>query len=76
MNRDKEMKIVIIQIDNFINKSGNKKNNEDNDNYQKQQLISKQRDIQAQELVLLINNFGRALTSLECYANRYSEKEL
>ena len=40
MNRDKEMKIVIIQIDNFINKSGNKKNNEDNDNYQKQQLIS------------------------------------
>ena len=50
-----------------------KKNNEDNDNYQKQQLISKQRVIQAQELVLLINNFGRALTSLEYYANRYQD---
>lgn len=39
-------------------------------------LVNKQSVIQAQDLALLNDNFGRALASLECYANRYSGKNL
>ena len=39
---------------------------------QQQVFINKQKVIQAQELALLNDNFGRALASLECFANRYS----
>jgi len=42
---------------------------------QKQELINKQDVIQAQELALLNDNFGRALASLECYANRFSNEK-
>ena len=49
-------------------------------NYQAQEqqqiLINKQKVIQAQELTLLNDNFGRALASLECFANRFSGKIL
>lgn len=37
------------------------------------QLLDKNKVIQAQDLALLNDNFGRALASLECIANRYSE---
>lgn len=50
--------------------------NYENNEYQKLQLINKQTIIQAQELALLNDNFGRALASLECFANRCSEKEI
>ena len=47
------------------------------ENYQQEQLlIDKQKVIQAQELALLNDNFGRALASLECYANRCAKKEI
>lgn len=39
-------------------------------------LVNKQDVIQAQDLALLNDNFGRALASLECYTNRYSGKNL
>ena len=39
---------------------------------QQQVYINKQKVIQAQELALLNDNFGRALASLECFANRFS----
>ena len=42
----------------------------------KQKWIDKQKVIQAQDLTLLNDNFGRALASLECYANRFSGKTL
>ena len=49
-------------------------------NYQAQEqqqiLINKQKVIQAQELALLNDNFGRALASLECFANRVAGKIL
>ena len=51
-----------------------------NQNYQAQEqqqiFINKQKVIQAQELALLNDNFGRALASLECFANRYSGQNL
>ena len=75
-NKDKEMKqnkAVIEEIDYKRNEYDG--NNEILEN-QKLQMISKQRIIQAQELTLLNDNFGRALSSLECYANRTSEKEI
>ena len=43
-----------------------------NKQFQQQVLVNKQQVIQAQELALLNDNFGRALASLECFANRYS----
>jgi hypothetical protein len=42
---------------------------------QKLVLINKQDVIQAQELALLNDNFGRALASLECYANKFSKEK-
>lgn len=39
-------------------------------------FVNKQNVIHAQDLALLNNNFGRALSSLECYANRYSGQNL
>lgn len=39
-------------------------------------LLDKQKVSQAQDLALLNDNFGRALSSLECYANRFSNKKL
>ena len=71
--KDKEMKEIHI----VINEPDNNKNecdeniNYDDENYQKLQII-----IQAQELALLNDNFSRALASLECFANRCSEKEI
>ena len=53
--------------------------NKDMINYswqQKAMLLDKQKVIQAQDLTLLNDNFGRALASLECYANRFSGKTL
>jgi len=41
-----------------------------------QKLVDKQLVTQAQELALLNDNFGRALASLECFANRYSATTL
>ena len=41
---------------------------------QKAMQLDKQKIIQAQDLTLLNDNFGRALSSLECYANRQSGK--
>ena len=77
LKKNKEMKNVIeVKADESINNFNNTKDNEDKKQYQKQQLISKQKVIQAQELALLNDNFGRALASLECYANRYSKKQL
>jgi hypothetical protein len=48
----------------------------DQEQFQQQVLINKQKVIQAQELTLLNDNFGRALASLECFANRYSGKNI
>ena len=39
-------------------------------------LVNKQSVIQAQDLALLNDNFGRALAFLECYTNRYSGQNL
>lgn len=39
-------------------------------------LVNKQNVIQPQDLALLNNNLHRALSSLECYANRYSGQNL
>lgn len=39
-------------------------------------LVNKQNVIQPQDLALLNNNLHRALSSLECYANRYSRQNL
>ena len=47
-------------------------NNNNQEQFQQQVLVNKQQVIQAQELALLNDNFGRALASLECSANRYS----
>ena len=47
-------------------------NNNNQEQFQQQVLVNKQQVIQAQELALLNDNFGRALASLECFANRYS----
>ena len=47
-----------------------------NESIQQQKLINKQKVIQAQELALLNDNFGRALASLECFANRVAGKIL
>ena len=44
--------------------------------HQKTMQLDKQKIIQAQELTLLNDNFGRALSSLECYANRQSGKKI
>lgn len=49
-------------------------NNEYNNNFQAQKFLSKKELLQAQDLALLNDNFGRALASLECLANRYSGK--
>ena len=76
LKKDKEMKIIKEHSDESLNNANNKKVNEDKEQNQKQLLISKQKVIQAQELALLNDNFGRALASLECYANRYSGKQL
>ena len=61
-------------------KLGNKKIHDDYNNTQlnkqTQILLDKQKAIQAQDLELLNDNFGRALSSLECYANRLSGKSL
>jgi len=75
------------ELSNDINdeeecKNNNYKNDKPifNENYQGQEqqqiLINKQKVIQAQELALLNDNFGRALASLECFANRYSGQKL
>ena len=59
-------------IDNYTDYSSNQ-------NYKQlnlQLLLDKQKIIQAQDLALLNDNFGRALSSLECYANRLSGKKL
>lgn len=45
-------------------------------NIQKTILLDKQKIIQAQDLELLNDNLGRALCSLECFANRQSGKQL
>lgn len=49
---------------------------EDETNYWKmqKQLLDKNKVIQAQDLALLNDNFGRALASLECLANRFTAK--
>ena len=63
---------------NYEEKEKKQKKEEKQNTYQYQQqiLLDKQKLIQAQELALLNDNFGRALASLECYANRISEKNL
>ena len=50
--------------------------NQNNKQLNLQILLDKQAIIQAQDLALLNDNFGRALSSLECYANRLSGKKL
>lgn len=75
-NKDEDMKqnkAVFEQID--YNRNVYDNNSEILEN-QKLQMISKQKIIQAQELTLLNDNLGRALASLECYANRCSENEI
>lgn len=76
--KDKEMKEIHILIDEPNNNKYkyNENINYENNEYQKLQLINKQTIIQAQELALLNDNFGRALASSECFANRCSEKEI
>ena len=59
---------------NNINNSSNI--NKYNSQFQQQIILDKQKVIQAQDLTLLNDNFGRALASLECYANRFSRKNL
>ena len=51
-------------------------NNNSQEQFQQQVLVNKQKVIQAQELALLNDNFGRALASLECFANRYSGQNI
>jgi len=60
---------------NIINNSSNIINKY-NSQFQKQIILDKQKVIQAQDLTLLNDNFGRALASLECYANRFCGKNL
>ena len=67
----KESQMAIEQTHNF----GNTKK-EYSGKSQHQLLINKQQVIQAQELALLNDNFGRALASLECFANRISGDEI
>lgn len=43
---------------------------------QQKQLLDKKKVIQAQDLTFLNDNFGRALASLECYANRKAGKRI
>ena len=47
-----------------------------NKQFQQQVLVNKQKVIQAQDLALLNDNFGRALASLECFANRYTGQNI
>lgn len=52
-------------------------NAECNDSLQKdQKVLSKKEILKVQDLTLLNDNFGRALSSLECLANRYSGKTI
>lgn len=60
---------------NIVNNSSNIINKY-NSQFQQQIILDKQKVIQAQDLTLLNDNFGRALASLECYANRFCGKNL
>ena len=66
-----ESNMEIEQTNNFANNS-----KDYNEMGQQLKLIDKQKEVQAQELALLNDNFGRALSSLECLANRLSGKQL
>lgn len=84
-NYFKKAKFLIIQI---LDKTMNENSMEIDDSVintnntphhiweQKKMLIEKKKVLQSQDLTLLNDNFGRALSSLECYANRYSKKRL
>ena len=76
--KDLEMSQIKRENEEFnsYNNECNYKDKEKIQNNQQQQLIDKQKVIQAQELALLNDNFGRALASLECYANRISGKKI
>ena len=71
-NKDLEITETQMEIETVGNTD--KRNNEVQIKTQK--YINKQEVIQAQELALLNDNFGRALASLECFANRFSGKNL
>jgi hypothetical protein len=72
----KDMDMEKVQICMDIEQTENPAFSNKNKQFQQQVLINKQKVIQAQELALLNDNFGRALASLECFANRYSGKNI
>ena len=69
--KSKDLDIYESKMD-IESTSSNFSNPQGKGEHQKQKLINKQDLIQVQELALLNDNFGRALASLECYANRYT----
>ena len=68
----KDMEIENVQVNMDIEQTENPAFSNKSKQFQQQVLVNKQKVIQAQELALLNDNFGRALASLECFANRYS----
>jgi len=72
--QNKDLQMEEVQMDMEENQSPAILSN--SETLQQQILINKQKVIQAQELALLNDNFGRALASLECFANRYSGQKL
>ena len=62
--------------ENIYNINNSSNINKYNSQFQQEIVLDKQKVIQAQDLTLLNDNFGRALASLECYANRFSGKTL
>jgi hypothetical protein len=66
----------INNIENIYNINNSSNINKYNSQFQQEIVLDKQKVIQAQDLTLLNDNFGRALASLECYANRFSKKNL
>ena len=72
--QDKDLKMAESQINMDIEQP--EAPNANKRQYQQQILVNKQKVIQAQELALLNDNFGRALASLECFANRYSGQNI
>ena len=66
----------IYSTNNNIYNNNNDDNKIKENNIQTIILLDKQKLLQAQDLELLNDNLGRALSSLECYANRQSGKQL
>ena len=72
--QNKDLQISESQINMDIEQAESPPFN--NKHFSQQVLVNKQKVVQAQELALLNDNFGRALASLECFANRCSGQNI